>query len=77
MSKTEKRILTYTLASGMELQIHRSDEQISLILRQPTSTDNPLAPSVQMGTLLTPSECGAVIEPLLSHITSRIEEEQR
>lgn len=74
INKTETRITSHTLTSGIELYIHVNESQIVLQVRQPPSSPtDPLAAGLQVGTPLSLSECAALAETLLSCITAKME----
>ncbi len=65
----------YSLASGKEVSVYNDEQHTVLQLRQLAPSDiDPFAPSFQVATVLTPSECVALAATLLLYASPKIED---
>jgi hypothetical protein len=77
VKQNETHITSYTLTSGIDLNIQSDGHQLALQLRQPPQSDTDLlASGHQLGTLLTPGECAALAGRLLEHLARIVEKPQ-
>lgn len=74
MNKDTMRSTPHPLSSGSELYVYSDDHQTVLQFRQPSSDTDPLASCVQIGVLLTATECLRLAATLLSSASEKVVE---